>query len=1039
MKNKRKRQFGQVLAILLCVCMITPDVAPIVSYAAETIENMPRYVNFSRPKALMLSDLGLSTDSNAGFEEVIPEEEPPEKTETGTEENVLNNKVQSGGIQDDWILDEDELDGTVHVATDSDAEIRDPEFFYEDFPEEPDGVLVDFSETSRTYLMEENIGVDETGEPIHSYVTIVGDSPYLYQTEDGTVQYYDNTLRPVSHQTKQISVASDSNIASGSNARRARKTSKAVTVTNYQNAEGRATIQIPDEMDSGNGYMISHGEDTIEIIPTEGEFKSSVTLENVIRYSNVFENVDFQYTVVGDSIKEDIILLGRQERNEFSYKLKSTGLKYKKINNSVVAYKESYRKPIFRLTAPVMVDAAGVPSVDINVKFNSSSNEITFIADKDWLDDPERVYPVRIDPGATLVGYDAFSVNMVAKGDKPEFLGTGEYDEGIYNTSYGDDGHTMVGYSKDHGHCRAMILVDTEWEKLINHSATQVDGPGVKKVQMSFGVMTNDSPQRTPFILRVMDEPWDTSKITFANVCHKKSTQTGDAQYSNGINSRLEFDITDTYYQWVNGTKPRYGLMMEVEGENDYNPQNLESVWWAETLYNKNGAGNGPRIEVAWEGKLENVEDLSLLPMSEFSLDVGPGVIESEEGGRSTKGILAHGASQAGSSIDYQIYKKSGNEVIAEGSVEAHDEVDCPDYTEVDGDCIWEDHQDSNWQSDPVLYDADLELDTIYYAKAKGTGYEIVEDPETGEPMQGENEEESEELTSDEFLLYEVQATDIIPRIARHYGVPVETLKEDNKFHEQLTVTGDVLFIRNPQTDEPYTRRLTPDELEELLLECLSLGMDYRDFFGMEPVNMANGSFYMNQTDASIDDLGGPFNIERSYNSVTPYFRSDFGMGWSSLTNEKIMVLPGSTIIYVREDGKGLVFEKSGDKTYRAPEGYDYELEAIDSIEMKTEDSDDASDTGEEGAEEEAVELQDMGATPSSVARKKAAKQKAFDTDSGESEGTETEAEETKVPASTGWQITQPDGTVKVFNSNGLLVTEKDRQGRTTYYLKLRT
>ena len=72
----------------------------------------------------------------------------------------------------------------------------------------------------------------------------------------------------------------------------------------------------------------------------------------------------------------------------------------------------------------------------------------------------------------------------------------------------------------------------------------------------------------------------------------------------------------------------------------------------------------------------------------------------------------------------------------------------------------------------------------------------------------------------------------------------------------------------------------------------------------------------MSQTDAKIEDLGGDFNIERSYNSIAPYFRSDFGMGWNSLSAEKIMVLEDGRIIYTREDGKGLIFEKDG-KTYK--------------------------------------------------------------------------------------------------------------------------
>ena len=91
----------------------------------------------------------------------------------------------------------------------------------------------------------------------------------------------------------------------------------------------------------------------------------------------MFPGVDFQYTVFGNTVKEDIILLEQQDRNEFSYKLRGTGLKFKKDGNSVVAYKKSFREPSFRITAPVMVDAAGIPSVDIKVKFNQSGNIVT--------------------------------------------------------------------------------------------------------------------------------------------------------------------------------------------------------------------------------------------------------------------------------------------------------------------------------------------------------------------------------------------------------------------------------------------------------------------------------------------------------------------------------------------------------------------------------------------------------------------------------------------------------------------------------------
>lgn len=52
--------------------------------------------------------------------------------------------------------------------------------------------------------------------------------------------------------------------------------------------------------------------------------------DNAIRYSDVYENVDVQYTILNGTVKEDIILLEKQEKDSFSYKLKSGSLKSRK-------------------------------------------------------------------------------------------------------------------------------------------------------------------------------------------------------------------------------------------------------------------------------------------------------------------------------------------------------------------------------------------------------------------------------------------------------------------------------------------------------------------------------------------------------------------------------------------------------------------------------------------------------------------------------------------------------------------------------------
>ena len=59
-----KKKYGFILkkamSCMVITAMLTPNVTPIAAFAAETIRNRPRYVDFSRPEALRLEDLGLT-------------------------------------------------------------------------------------------------------------------------------------------------------------------------------------------------------------------------------------------------------------------------------------------------------------------------------------------------------------------------------------------------------------------------------------------------------------------------------------------------------------------------------------------------------------------------------------------------------------------------------------------------------------------------------------------------------------------------------------------------------------------------------------------------------------------------------------------------------------------------------------------------------------------------------------------------------------------------------------------------------------------
>ena len=61
------------------------------------------------------------------------------------------------------------------------------------------------------------------------------------------------------------------------------------------------------------------------------------------------------------------------------------------------------------------------------------------------------------------------------------------------------------------------------------------------------------------------------------------------------------------------------------------------------------------------------------------------------------------------------------------------------------------------------------------------------------------------------FLFYKVQDGE---KIAMHYGVEANDIGLDNHFSRLMCYEGDMLFIRDPITAEPYENDLTPGQLE---------------------------------------------------------------------------------------------------------------------------------------------------------------------------------------------------------------------------------
>lgn len=162
-----------------------------------------------------------------------------------------------------------------------------------------DATLVHYDKYSHTYLVEDD-----------KYTTVLGGSVGTYTDANGKTQLINNTL-----------IESEIELESGK---------KLTGVINQENAY---TVMFPNDITQENGITVTDGDYQIELIPLNGDYSHYVIKDNTILYNSVYADTDIQYTLIGNRIKEDIILLKPVEKAVYEYRLNIPGLAAEKVEN----------------------------------------------------------------------------------------------------------------------------------------------------------------------------------------------------------------------------------------------------------------------------------------------------------------------------------------------------------------------------------------------------------------------------------------------------------------------------------------------------------------------------------------------------------------------------------------------------------------------------------------------------------------------------------------------------------------------------------
>ena len=139
--------------------------------------------------------------------------------------------------------------------------------------------------------------------------------------------------------------------------------------------------------------------------------EAAIIVENKaagITYKNVLDKVDLKYQISGQKLKETILLSEPVEQDVFSFSLHYEGLvPAVQEFGSVYFYEEGQvdKEPVFIIEAPYMEDSSQEDTlntdIEVTVQATSYGCIYSLKPNKEWLNSPERVYPIMIDPTVT--------------------------------------------------------------------------------------------------------------------------------------------------------------------------------------------------------------------------------------------------------------------------------------------------------------------------------------------------------------------------------------------------------------------------------------------------------------------------------------------------------------------------------------------------------------------------------------------------------------------------------------------------------------
>ena len=325
----------------------------------------------------------------------------------------------------------------------------------------------------------------------------------------------------------------------------------------YQNRANRFTARFSSDM-SQFPVLLEYRNHSIAMRPKgaaaatgtlysdcSAEYKEAVDYyigaANSIVYADAYANIDLIYDSRDNGVKELMVIKAPADRSEFEFELMLDNVTAAMAGDKI-CFNDSGGRTIFTLGELFAVDAAGEYTDDVSASLvtNQKSCSIKLRINENYLNDPQREYPIIIDPSVMVTGSTNTADAFVLSGNP--------------STNYKMDEKLFIGKSPAHGLQRSYI----KFTLPTNISASSVTNV-IMKLKLCGGTSTAMNAYR-------VTSSWTSGGITWNNKPgYSSANASGTSSVYSG--SWYSLDVTTVTRQHLAGTYSNYGFVLISQTE----------------------------------------------------------------------------------------------------------------------------------------------------------------------------------------------------------------------------------------------------------------------------------------------------------------------------------------------------------------------------------------------------------------------------------------------------------------------------------------